>query len=173
MRSPHVDLEAFEPVRHVEILADWLHRPHVRRWWGDPGVALELAIGRSPDSHALIVLDGEPTGYLCWHELSQEDAGQSGLSGLPRGLVDIDICIGEPGEVGRGVGSAALVLLLERLRERDVSAAGVGTSVENRRAIRAFEKAGFRFFREFADPLYGPCWYMVAECSRGWGHGCT
>jgi RimJ/RimL family protein N-acetyltransferase len=55
-------------------------------------------------------------------------------------------------------------LLLARLRlDPLVSVAGVGTSVSNERAIRAFEKAGFRLFREFQDPEFGSCWYMVVE----------
>jgi RimJ/RimL family protein N-acetyltransferase len=40
---------------------------------------------------------------------------------------------------------------------------GVGTSVSNERAIRAFEKVGFRLFREFQDPECGSCRYMVVQ----------
>lgn len=78
--------------------------------------------------------------------------------------MDIDILIGEPELFGRGVGSQALKLLLARLhRESSFSHAGLGTSVSNVRAIRAFERAGFRQFRDFQDPEWGLCTYMVAE----------
>jgi ribosomal protein S18 acetylase RimI-like enzyme len=78
--------------------------------------------------------------------------------------VDIDILIGEPAFVGQGVGSQALSVLIARFR-RDplVSFAGLGTSVSNGRAIRAFEKAGFRLFRKFQDPESGLCRYMLVE----------
>ena len=39
----------------------------------------------------------------------------------------------------------------------------MATSVSNERAIRAYEKVGFRLFREFQDPESGPCRYMLAE----------
>jgi len=67
------------------------------------------------------------------------------LADLPEDLVDIDVLIGEPEFIDRGVGPRSLSLLLARLRvDPFVTIAGVGTSVSNERAIRAFEKAGFR-----------------------------
>ena len=76
--------------------------------------------------------------------------------------------IGEPEFIGRGVGPAALQLLLDRLRiDPAVSLAGVGTSLDNQRAIRAFEKAGFRSLRAFDDPEHGPGQYMVISVCEG------
>jgi ribosomal protein S18 acetylase RimI-like enzyme len=127
-----VRLETFDPELHSQRLRDWLHRPHVARWWGDPQLALENSLRCSPESD------------------------------LPEDLVDIDVLIGEPEFLDRGVGPRSLGLLLDRLRtDPVVTVAGVGTSVSNERAIRAFEKAGFRLFREFQDPEFGSCWYMV------------
>ncbi len=77
--------------------------------------------------------------------------------------MDIDILIGEPEFLGLGVGPRALVLLLARLHGEGVRVAGLGTSTSNRAAIRAFEKAGFRLFRDFEDPEFGPCKYMLAQ----------
>ncbi len=31
-----VQLESFDSARDEALLAEWLTRPHVRRWWGDP-----------------------------------------------------------------------------------------------------------------------------------------
>jgi aminoglycoside 6'-N-acetyltransferase len=83
---------------------------------------------------------------------------------LPDHLVDIDIMIGEPEALGRGVGPRALGLLLDRFRaDPRVEWAGLGTSLANERAIRAFEKAGFQRFREIADPEIGPGLYLVKD----------
>ncbi len=84
---------------------------------------------------------------------------------VPDDLVDIDILIGEPEFLGRGVGPRALVLVLAKLRGEGVGFAGLGTSTSNRAAIRAFEKAGFRTFRDFEDPEFGTCRYLVAQVS--------
>jgi len=164
MPIQEVSLEKFDPELHSQVLSEWLHQPRVSRWWGDPQRALEDARLRSSDTSALIVADGAPVGYLCWQTPTHVELEVAGLSDLPEGLVDIDVLIGESEFVDRGVGSRSLRLLLDRLRaDPGVSVAGVGTSVSNDRAIRAFEKAGFRLFREFEDPEFGLCWYMIVE----------
>ena len=159
-----VRLDTFDPTLHSERLLGWLGRPHVARWWGDPQQNLRCLAQRGPETHGLIVADGTPVGYLCWQTPPQHELEAAGLTDLPEGLVDVDILIGEPALVGQGVGPQALRLLVARFRENPlVSFAGLGTSVSNVRAIRAFEKAGFRLFREFQDPESGPCRYMLME----------
>ena len=111
----------------------------------------------------MVLADGAPVGYLCWQKPSKEETEAAGVTDLPEGLVDIDIMIDEPAYLGRGIAGKALALLMARLRDAGVTIAGLGTSISNRAAIRAFEKAGFRLFREFEDPEWGPCKYMVAE----------
>lgn len=163
-RLREVRLETFDPEHHSQRLRDWLRRPHVAPWWGDPQLAFELSLRRAPETSAVIVADGAPVGYLCWQTPTQDELESAGLTDLPENLVDIDILIGEPEVISRGIGPRSLGLLLADLRaDPSVSVAGVGTSVSNERAIRAFEKAGFRLFREFQDPEFGPCWYMVAQ----------
>ena len=159
-----VHLETFDPELHSQRLRDRLHRPHVSRWWGDPKLALENSLRCSSETHAVIVADGVPVGYLCWQTPPRDELEAAGLTDLPADLVDIDVLIGEPEFIDHGVGPRSLGLLLARLRvDPFVTVAGVGTSVSNARAIRAFEKAGFRLLREFQDPEFGSCWYMVIE----------
>jgi aminoglycoside 6'-N-acetyltransferase len=163
----NVGLRALDLPADWPLLERWLGRPHVVRWWGtDPLLAAELARG-SRETDAIITADGEPVGYLCWQTPPASELAAAGLTDLPGNLVDIDILIGEPGILGRGVGPGALALMLARLRDQGVGFAGVGTSTSNRAAIRAFEKAGFRRFRDFEDPEFGPCRYLVAELRGG------
>lgn len=159
-----VTLEAFDLGRDSERLLRWLAQPHVAKWWGDAARAMEHAKQCAPESHALIVSDGAPVGYLCWEEPPNEELAAAGLSDLPEGLVDIDILIGEAELLGQGIGSRALEILVARLRsEPAVVFAGLGTSASNTNAIRCYAKAGFRLFREFQDPEWGPCKYLIAE----------
>lgn len=121
-------------------------------------------LGWPVEDCALIRADETPVGFLCWRTPPEEELRAAGLVDLAPGLVDIDVLIGEPELLGRGLGRRALEHLLARLRaDPRVTVAGLGTAVENARAIRAFEKAGFRTIREFEDPEIGPCVYMVAE----------
>lgn len=159
-----ITLRPFDPELDSERLRDWLCRPHVARWWGNPDQELRQALQRSVDSHAVIVADGTPVGYVGWQIPTQEELAEAGLTDLPENLVDIDIMIGEPDRIGRGIGPKAIRILLARLRRETVfSFAGLASSISNERAIRAYEKAGFRLFREFQDPEYGPCRYMWVE----------
>ena len=163
MAIQEVRLETFDPELHSQRLRDWLRRPHVARWWGDPQQELENSLRRSRETHAIIAADGAYVGYICWQRPPQDELEAAGLTDFPEDLVDIDIMIGEPEFLGHGVGPRALALVLAKLRDEAVGSAGLGTSISNRAAIRASEKAGVRLFREFEDPVCGPCRYMVAE----------
>jgi RimJ/RimL family protein N-acetyltransferase len=78
--------------------------------------------------------------------------------------MDIDLFIGDPLHVGCGVGPRVLQMLLTRLwKDPWVRVVGICTSVENSRALRAFETAGFSRQRQFDDPEHGLCWFMVAR----------
>ncbi len=156
-----ITLRSFDPELDMERLRDWLSRPHVVRWWGNLDQELQHALQRPGDTHAIIVADETPVGYVCWQIPTRDELAEAGLTDLPRNLVDIDIVIGEPDYIGRGIGPEAIRILLARLhREAVFSCAGLGTSVSNTRAIRAYAKAGFRLFRDFQDPEHGPCRYM-------------
>ena len=65
---PKVTLEAFDLMRDSDELRRWLAQPHVAKWWGDAARAMQHASECAPESHALIVADGTPVGYLCWQE---------------------------------------------------------------------------------------------------------
>ena len=63
-----------------------------------------------------------------------------------------------------GVGQAALAMLKEEVFASTLAVAVcVFPSVKNERAVRAYEKAGFRWKRIWNDPYAGPSWFMVAE----------
>jgi aminoglycoside 6'-N-acetyltransferase len=165
-RVDHVDdvgLRVLDLQADLQLLKRWLRSPHVVRWWGAPDLHLTSLPQRSRNTDAVITANGRPVGYLCWQRPSPPELDAAGLTDLPEDLVDIDIMVGEPEFVGRGVGTRALVLLLARLHREGVGFAGVGTSTANRVAIRAFEKAGFRLFRDFDDPESGPCTYLVTQ----------
>ncbi len=163
-----VELETFDPSLHSAMLLAWLRQSYVARWWGDADEAMAHAEQSSPEAQAVVCSNGSPVGYMCWQRLSRQEVEASHLADLPEDMVDIDILIGEPDMLGHGIGSTALQLLLERLRDESlVSFAGVGTSVQNVRAMRAFTRAGFRPFRAFEDRRWGACSYFVAEVRRG------
>ena len=133
------------------MVEEWLQRPHVARWWGDPKEAIAAVRKHPAPTSALILVDCTPIGYLSWQVPTQKQLADAGLADLPANLVDIDIMIGEPAALGQGLGPEALSQLLSRLHDEGVQIVGIATADSNQRARRAFEKAGFRLYRTFVE----------------------
>jgi aminoglycoside 6'-N-acetyltransferase len=148
---PDVHLAEFDPSRHLALLAEWLPRPHVARWWGDPQQALAAIQEHPADTAALIEVDARPVGFVCWQRISPAERAAAGLDDLPDDLVDVDIMIGDPDLLGRGVGPAALRQLVARLGAEGVHLVGLAGAVANVRALKAYAKAGFQPFRDFRE----------------------
>lgn len=162
MTAQKINLRDFDPAQDTDRLQEWLQRPHVKKWWSMQEA--EELFACDSNSDAIIETEGIAVGYLCWEFPPLQDLEEAGLSDLPEGLIDIDILIGEPDLLGQGIGPRALDLLIKRLRgEHNVMYAGLAASVSNKRAKRAYEKAGFELFREFDDPESGPCYYLIRE----------
>jgi aminoglycoside 6'-N-acetyltransferase len=159
-----VELAPFDRDRHGPLLETWLRRPHVARWWGDPDeVAAEAAEPPTGEGEALILAGGVAVGYVRWQVPARDELDAAGLQDVPADAVDVDIAIGEAGLLDRGVGSQALTILRERLARDGAPTIMLATSVENARAVRSYEKAGFVRRRRFVDTDGGTYWLMVAE----------
>ena len=158
-------LKPFDPVRDAEHLATWLRSEHVAKWWGNPKTQLNAVLERPVDGgDALIVADEMPVGYVRWQQVTREELQSAGQENIPAGTIDIDIAIGEASYLGRGLGPSALKEVVGRYARHPANPLFMlVTSVNNARAIRAFEKAGFQRHRTFEDPEYGTCWVMLFQ----------
>jgi aminoglycoside 6'-N-acetyltransferase len=162
-----VSLAPFDPP-HAILLAEWLAKPHVARWFPDAAAWVESARNPIPDSaQALIVLGARPIGYLRWRKVNRETLDAVGLPDIPASSIDIDILIGETDCVGRGYGPRALMLLVETLRgDGSIPLVGLSPSIDNTAARRAYEKAGFRKTTEYDAPGFGRCALMMMRLER-------
>jgi len=148
-RASNTRLGSFNPSVDLPILENWLHRPHVARWWANPKEAIAAVLDHATHSSAFILDENKPIGFLCWHVPPRKELVEAGLADVPANIVDIDIMIGEAGALGQGHGPEALSQLLVRLSTEGVQMAGIATAATNQRARRAFEKAGFRIHKIF------------------------
>jgi aminoglycoside 6'-N-acetyltransferase len=146
---------AFEPVTaaHYAMLADWLSRPHMREWWGDPQEELcfikDMVEGRDTTRPFIIMLDGKPAGYIqYWHIGHHQNEtwvkDNPWLMEFPAETVGVDLSIGNPDKLSKGIGSAALDAFTRMLREQGFETIIIDPDPQNRRAVRAYEKAGYR-----------------------------
>lgn len=158
---------SLRPVTHQDWpqLIAWLRDPAVERWWGSPssseaGIRLVLetpsALGR------IIEFAGRPVGYA--HAIDASCWGEDLPDALPQWSWDVDLFIGEPEYRGRQIGEFALDLLADEVFSTTFAMAlSVFVSVRNEAAVRAYERAGFKWATVWEDPVAGPEWLMLRQ----------
>jgi aminoglycoside 6'-N-acetyltransferase len=144
----------FRPVteRDLPLLAAWLARPHVARWWDDPK-ELQHIVGHIDSISVepfIIELNGRPIGYIQSYDPHLED--DHPYQDQPTGTLGIDQFIGEPELVGLGHGSQLIAEFVEQLFEEGVPRVIIDPDPDNSAAIRCYEKAGFRRLGECETP---------------------
>lgn len=159
----------FRPVTTADLpmIAGWLAQPHVAEWWGDSDEAI-AEIREAMDSvetEPLVVeLDGKPIGYLQSYDPHLEDGHP--YQDQPFGTLGIDVSIGVPDLVGVGHGSAIVRQFVDELFDEGCPRVIIDPDPTNARAIRAYEKAGFRAF-DTRNSVYGPALMMARDAGAG------
>ena len=158
------------PARRADwdLIRGWLARPDIEAWWG-PRNATEAEVNIALNSgHALcriIEAGGVAVGYA--HAVDATMWGDELPQDLAPGTWDLDLFIASEEHRGRGVGQAALAQLKDEVFGTTLATAVcVFPSIRNERAVRAYERAGFRWQRIWNDPHMGPSWFMLAERPR-------
>jgi aminoglycoside 6'-N-acetyltransferase len=148
----------FRPVDRdgdVSRLAAWLRDPEVGAWWHGLTETYDDAFVRGhvlgPDephvTHAIVELGGRPIGFQQWYPLAPEPdvLAEYGLRASDDAF-GIDQFVGESSLHGQGIGSRQVRAVAQWLLAPDgPGARRVFTDpvVENLRAVRCYEKAGF------------------------------
>jgi len=148
-----------------DLIRGWLARPDIQEWWGPLSATeaeVDMALGSQHALCRIIEGDGEPVGYA--HAVDATLWGEALPQDLEPGTWDLDLFIASEEHRGRGVGQVALALFKDEVFASTLAVAVcVFPSVKNERAVRAYEKAGFRWKRIWNDRRAGPSWFMVAD----------
>lgn len=156
------------PLRHsdLDVMAAMLSVPDVARWYDDDPRSDQVAemaahIDGDHVSPFLVALDGRPIGYIQAYHANCEDFWVR--FGVPEETFGLDMFLAE--HRGQGLGSRLAHAMIERLFAMDgVVRVQIDPDPKNARAIRAYEKAGFRSAGIF--PGYYPgeeMLYMTVE----------
>jgi aminoglycoside 6'-N-acetyltransferase len=140
---------AVEAADHA-LLESWLNAEHVQRWWPNPAKQLRKIMERleEPAVDAYIVsFDGRPIGYLQSYDPHAEGA-LGPYRDQPAGTRGIDQFIGEADMVGLGHGPRFIEAICAELFAAGAPRVITDPDPANKRAVRAYEKAGFRALDE-------------------------
>lgn len=145
----------FRPVTvdDYPMLARWMQSAHWQEWWGEPETELQYVMdmleGRDTTLPYIFETDGKPAGYIqCWfigdHQNETWLADNPWLKELPKDAVGVDLSIGEEANIAKGLGSTVLRTFAEDLHAQGYRYIIIDPDPRNRRAVRAYRKAGFR-----------------------------
>ena len=138
----------------LALLQRWDEQPHVVESDPNDDWGWEVELARSPSWREQLIAeaDGRPIGFMQIIDPAREESHYWG--DVPAGLRAIDIWIGEAADLGRGYGTQMMRLALARcFAPPEVSAVIIDPLASNTRAIRFYERLGFRFVerRQFGD----------------------
>jgi aminoglycoside 6'-N-acetyltransferase len=136
----------------LPIVRRWLETSHVRQWWRDPAEQFDLVsgdLGHTDMAQFIVAADGREFAYLQCYNLS---AWNPGFGPQPAGTRGLDQFIGEAAMMGGGHGSAFVRAFADRLLACGTPRVVTDPDPLNTRAVRAYEKAGFRRERLVETP---------------------
>lgn len=154
----------------LPLLLGWLNAAHVRRWFGGGTSAEKVAAeygamvsGEVPITAYIASLAGQPIAMIAWMRVSDLPELQQLYEIADPDVANCDMLIGEPTAVHRGLGAALVRQFLAQVVFADprISACVLDPVPDNAVAIRAYEKAGFRFLRALPDDGEGNGLYLM------------
>ena len=146
---------AFRPITADDLptVRQWLGKPHVAEWWGDPAEQFALVsddLAHPAIDQFIVGCDRRPFAYLQCYDPSAWP--NHGFGPLPNGARGLDQFIGEADMIERGHGSGFIRAFADRLLAAGVPQVLTDPSPGNKRAIKAYEKAGFCKLRPVDTP---------------------
>jgi len=154
----------------MPLLHAWFNAPHAEHW-SNPGQTLEAIreeyggylAGKEPISSYSVLYGDHPIGLMQWVRMADypEIAQLYGCTDLS--VANCDVILGDPAYVHRGLGAPMIRRFLAEyvLVHPEISGVVIDPYVENKIAIRAYEKAGFTYARTALDDGDGRAVYLM------------
>ncbi len=147
----------------LPLMRRFLLLPHVRRWWADDPKEHDYPEGtlaewteriRVADDTEMYVIehDGRVIGMIQSYVVQEDPDYMREIGELRERALGVDLFIGVPELIGKGHGPALLrAFLRDAFARYGVAYCVIGPSRANVAAIRAYEKAGFRYLRDYRE----------------------
>ena len=154
----------------LPLMHRWLNTPHVVEWWPDEALTLDQIIAKySPridgkeDVRCFVIVKGDRAiGYIQEYPFGKDSEYARHIAAAER-AAGIDLFIGEVEFHHRGLGASIIRQFLKDVVFADpaVESCIIDPAVSNRGAIRAYEKAGFRFLKIVTNPGEAESQYLM------------
>ncbi len=138
-----------------KLLYKWYHNPMVYKYFEQRIPTYEEIVCKylkrtRPDSITpvyIIQCDSVPVGIIQYTKLTNETKKiyDINLDGY-----EIDIFIGEEGYYHKGIGSLAIIELINRLKDNNLFV--MVPEADNINAIKCYEKVGFKKYKDIKEP---------------------
>lgn len=152
---------SFRPLQLTDLpmLHEWQSRPHWVEWWGQAPTMAEVEAEYIPwitnpskVQPQIALLDGKPFGYIQSY-VAMDSGGGWWEDETDPGVRGIDQSIADATQLGRGLGTAMVKAWVAKLfTDPQVTHIQTDPDPRNARAIRCYEKAGFRAAGEVQTP---------------------
>ena len=156
----------------VALWEQWVVKPQVKETWFiegylSPDCIYEKLAGNGYDYPYIIQVDDKPIGYIQCTDLYTYRMVATELVGVFRqedpGTYGIDLFIGEEDFLDKGYGTKIIKAFVQKiLKELPAKQIVIDPEVSNKRAIRCYEKAGFKFVK-IANNGIKDCYVMRFE----------
>lgn len=142
----------------LELMTEWLNTNEVLEFFGDPAAppsARQIHEKYAPRIEGTVAVEpyiaeiaGQPFAFMQCYRLTDEDYRSYGYS-IEETIYGIDQFIGKPELFGKGYGTQMVTDFLSFIfNERGADAVTVDPELTNPRAIRCYEKCGFKKIKQ-------------------------
>jgi RimJ/RimL family protein N-acetyltransferase len=153
------------------LLHRWFAQSHVAAWYRDEaGLSYDEVVakyapsilGDEPVHGFIITYDGRPIGQIQTYRVADYPSCQGHID-VYAGMAGVDLLIGEPDYVHKGLGSHILRRFLRDIvfGTHGAMSCLIDPEVGNVAAIRSYEKAGFRHVATVQQGLDEPRMYLM------------
>ncbi len=170
-----IDCISFRRLANTDLrmVHHWLNSPEVARWYREDGLgypSLEYVtekwtpriLGSEPTKCYIVLYEEKPIGYIqC--ALNDDNPRYKEAYALEDKTAGIDIFIGDEHYLHKGMGSFIVTKFLQEVVfvMYDVSTCTIDPEPVNTVAIRAYEKAGFRYRKTVWNPVENLWAYLM------------
>lgn len=158
-------------VQDIPLIHKWLNTPHVHAWYEkdreNPYEVVEeeyekYITGEDKMDGYIVFIEDQAIGYIQSYKIWDYPEFGEAL-GYDKSTAAIDIFIGEKEFIGRGLGSVIIKKFLKEIvfEEKGVTVCLIDPEPENKRAIKSYEKAGFRYVRTLQVPSERDLTYLM------------